>query len=140
MTLELMNEMIRELLELGKPVPKYVVDMPVAWSSKLYIANQLDEEKDTQRIYTILHDIYQEKMFRYDKYMHGAYETYIEQKVKFFLKLALLSIRVGQPPTESIPYIEEALVMLDGAESVYPYISPKEVSLVKEEVYSLINK
>ncbi|OOB78341.1 MAG: hypothetical protein ATN33_06900 [Epulopiscium sp. Nele67-Bin001] len=134
----MVNEIIVELQRKGRFIPKYIVSTPSVWQSRLYVANQLDESTDKERKYALLEDIYKEKTFRYNKDIHGAYETYIEEKVKFLLCLAKLSIEVGKPPENSIPYIEEALVMLDGAESVHPYINPKEVSSLQKEIYSMI--
>ncbi|OON92710.1 MAG: hypothetical protein ATN33_00650 [Epulopiscium sp. Nele67-Bin001] len=139
MQLEIINQVIGELQEAGKTVPKYVVDKPLTWISRLYVANQLDKETDKERVYTIMHDVYEEKNFRYSKDVHGAYEAYIEEKVKFLLKLAKLSINVGQPPEKSVPYIDEALLMLDGSESVHPYINPNKVKSLRDEVSGMIN-
>ncbi len=134
----MVNEIIVELQKKGRFIPKYILSTPSVWQSRLYVANQLDETSDKERKHALLEDIYKEKTFRYNKDIHGAYETYIEEKVKFLLSLAKLSIEVGKPPENSIPYIEEALLMLDGAESVHPYINPREVSLFHREVYSMI--
>ncbi len=136
----MVNEIIVELQNKGRFIPKYILTMPSVWQSRLYVANQLDENTDKERKYLLLEDIYKEKTFRYNKDIHGAYETYIEEKVKFLLNLAKLSLEIGKPPENSIPYIEEALVMLDGAESVHPYINLRDVSSFQREIYSMIKK
>ncbi|WP_069997298.1 hypothetical protein [Cellulosilyticum sp. I15G10I2] len=125
--------MIKDYLNARRKVlPEYVEQDPYHWNSRIYMAKLLQEIGNTQEAYIILRGIYEDNTFRFDKGIHGAYEEYIIEKVKFFQQLAQLSIEVTKEPAQSIPYLDEALIMLDGAESVYPYVDPKDIKLLKK--------
>lgn len=120
-----------------KLLPEYVKLDCFHWNSRLYMAKRLHEIGNTNEAYIILRGLYEDNTYRYDKDIHGTYEDYIVEKVKFFEQLAELSLEVTKEPAQSIPYLDEALIMLDGAESVYPYINPKDIALLKK---SYLNK
>lgn len=129
--------MIKEFLNAKKKVlPECVEEDPCHWNSRVYMAKVLQEIGNIKEAYTLLRSIYEDNSFRFDKGIHGAYEEYIIEKVKFFQQLAQLSIEVTKEPAQSIPYLDEALIMLDGAESVYPYVNPKDIMLLKKSYLS----
>ena len=130
---------IKEYLQVkGKVLPEYVKADYTHWSSRIYIAKLLNEMGDNQEAYRILRGIYEDNSFGFDKDLHGEYEEYIIQKVKFFEQLAKLSLEVTKEPAQSIPYLDEALIMLDEVESVYPYINPKEIALLKNAYLKML--
>lgn len=121
----------------GKVLPQYVEEAPLHWNSRLYIARTLEEIGKKDEAYAVLRRIYEENIFRFDKDIHGAYEEYIVEKVRFFQSLAKLSLEVTKESARSIPYLDEALIMLDGAESVYPYVDPKEIKSLRKMYLSM---
>ncbi|MDF2612936.1 MAG: hypothetical protein K0S71_722 [Clostridia bacterium] len=120
-----------------KILPEYVKQDCYHWNSRIYMAKLLHNIGDTKEAYTILRDIYEDNSFRFDKDIHGTYEDYIVDKVKFFEQLAQLSMEVTKEPAQSIPYLDEALIMLDGAESVYPYVNPKDIVSLKKSYINM---
>ncbi|ONI46033.1 hypothetical protein AN640_03965 [Candidatus Epulonipiscium fishelsonii] len=127
MNTELIYQVMKEIQQNGKTLPTYILSRPLHWTSRVYLASLLNQETECNKIYNILKDIYEENTFRYHKDIHGAYETYIEEKVQFLLTLASLNIKVTGKVKGSIKYLDEALTMLDAAESVKPYINLREV-------------
>ncbi|ONI38181.1 hypothetical protein AN639_08310 [Candidatus Epulonipiscium fishelsonii] len=127
MNIELIYEIIKDMQQNGTVLPSYILNKPLHWTSRVYLANLLNQETECNKVYNILKDIYEENTFRYHKDIHGAYETYIEEKVQFLLTLASLNIKVTGKAKGSIKYLDEALMMLDAAESVKPYINLTEV-------------
>ncbi len=125
------------LLAEGETLPQYVESDPMHWNSRLYIARTLQRLGKEQEAYSVMRKIYEENIFRFDKGIHGAYEEYIIEKVKFFESLAQLSLEVTHDPARSIPYLDEALIMLDGAESVYPYVNPTEITCLKKSYLAM---
>lgn len=108
------------------------------WNYSLYIAYRYKEEGHSEEAFHILRRIYEQNDFHYDKDIHGSYETYVIEKVTYLKELAKLSMVVTNKPERSLPYLDEALIMLDGYESVHPYISPKEVEELKDFYLSQI--
>lgn len=127
------------LQERQEKLPEFVEKDPVHWVSRLYVAKVLKKYDRLQDSYKILRSVYEENTFRYNKDIHGVYEDYIEEKVNFFKELAALSMITTNDARRSIPYLDEALIMLDGMESVHPYINPKEIEKLKEEYKAKIN-
>ncbi len=124
----------------NKALPEYVEQDPHHWYSRVYMAKMLKQQGNAEEAYTLLRSIYEDNTFRFDKGIHGAYEEYIIEKVRFFEQLARLSLEVTKEPERSIPYLDEALIMLDGAESVYPYVNPKDISVLKKSYLNMINE
>lgn len=87
----------------------------------------------------MIRSVYEENTFRYNKDIHGVYEDYIEEKVNFFKELARLSTIVTEDARRSIPYLDEALIRLEGMESGNPYMNPKEIEELKREYNEKIN-
>lgn len=108
------------------------------WHYALYAAYKHQEEGQLEEAYSLLRKIYEKNEFHYDKDIHGSYETYVIEKVTFLKELAKLSMDVTKKPQCSIPYLDEALIMLDSYESVHPYINPKEVKALKDNYISQI--
>lgn len=108
------------------------------WHYALYAAYKHQEEGQFEEAFSLLRKIYEKNEFHYDKDIHGSYETYVIEKVTFLKELAKLSIEVTKKPQRSIPYLDEALIMLDSYESVHPYINPKEVQKLKDYYMSQI--
>ncbi|PHV71568.1 hypothetical protein CS063_03095 [Sporanaerobium hydrogeniformans] len=125
------------LIQGGEVLPQYVDKEPLHWNSRLYMAQVLQKLGKKEEAYAVMRKIYEENIFRFDKGIHGAYEEYIVEKVRFFENLARLSFEVTHEPARSIPYLDEALIMLDGAESVYPYVSPSEIKHLKNTYLSI---
>ena len=67
-----------------------------------------------------------------------SYEDYVEEKVKYFVSLANLSYKVTGNPAQSIPYLDEALIAIDGEESSYPYIDRAEIKKLRDHYRSLV--
>lgn len=124
------------LIAKSKSLPEYVEEDPYHWNSRIYMARLLQEVGYKKEAYRILRGIYEDNTFRFDKGIHGAYEEYIIEKVRFVQQLAQLSIEVTKEPARSIPYLDEALIMLDGAESVYPYVNPSDILSLKKQYLS----
>lgn len=129
---EEMLELKNFLEERQERLPEFVEKDPVHWVSKVYVAKVLKKYDRLEDSYKILRSVYEANTFRYNKDIHGVYEDYIEEKVNFFKELARLSMIVTEDARRSIPYLDEALIMLDGMESVHPYINPKEIEELKE--------
>lgn len=110
------------------------------WLEQLKEAEVLEREEKYEEAYGILRAIYEKNIFRYDKIIHANYEDYIEGKVTFFVDLAKLSMLVTDKPAMSIPYLDEALIMLDGAESVLPYINIGDIEKLRKDYMRLAKK
>lgn len=132
-------ELKQYLEEKGEALPEFVEQNPTHWTARLYVANRLKKHNQVESVYKILREIYEENTFRYNKDIHAGYEDYIEEKVNFFKELADLSFKVTGEAKKSIPYLDEALIMLDGSESVNAYINPKEIQKLKEEFIAKMN-
>lgn len=107
------------------------------WSILLEEVRELKAQGQKEEAYYIARSIYESNTFRYDKAIHANYEHYIEEKVKFFLDLASLSMFVTDKPEQSIPYLDEALVLIDGSESVRPYIDLEEIKRTRRDYVQL---
>lgn len=123
----------------GETLPEFIKKNPKHWTTRLYIADKLKKHGQEEVVYKILREIYEENTFRYNKDIHAGYEDYIEEKVNFFKELADLSFKVTGEAKRSIPYLDEALIMLDGSESVNAYIDPKEIQRLKKEYIAKMN-
>lgn len=137
---------LNKILELKKfledkqeNLPEFVEKDPNHWTSRLYVAKVLKKYNEVEAVYKILRNIYEENTFRYNKDIHGGYEDYIEEKVNFFIELAQLSMTITGDARKSIPYLDEALIMLDGAESVNAYINPKDIQKLKDQYVAQIH-
>ncbi len=102
------------------------------WLELLKEAEALKEQQAYEEAYAILRKLYEQNTFRYDKIIHASYEDYIENKVAFFVDLAKLSMRITNDAAQSIPYIDEALIMMDASESISPFVSMKAIEELKE--------
>lgn len=106
--------------------------------TSLYIARQLEALERREEAYKILKTIYEGQLFEYDKGAYGIYEDYIEEKVKFLEHLAALNLEITKDVKTSICYIDEALILLDGEESVAPYIDIKQIKQIKKNYVTLL--
>ena len=97
------------------------------WMGRLFIGRELfNEYKEYEGAYAILKEIYLNNEIRHNRDLFGSYEDYIVEKVAFFKDMAELTYIITKEAAQSIPYIDEALIMLDGSESVGPYVDYKE--------------
>ena len=102
------------------------------WTGRLYIARALFKDyQEYDGAYVIMKEIYLDNEIRYSNDLFGSYEEYMEDKVTFFKDMAELTYIVTQEAARSIPFIDEALIMLDSSESVGPYIDEKEYERLK---------
>ncbi len=104
----------------------------------LYMGKQLEAEAKWEEAYKILKYINECRLFEYNKEAYGLYEDYVVEKVKFLEHLAILNLHVTGDVRSSIRYIDEALILLDGIESVAPYIDIKEVKNLKKQYVGLL--
>lgn len=107
------------------------------WIEQLKDAAALQKEEQYEQAYSILREMYEQNKVRYDKTIHSNYEDYIEDKVKFFVNLAKLSMMVTDEPARSIPYLDEALIMLDSSESILPYINIADIKKLHADYTAL---
>ncbi len=104
------------------------------WMGRLYLGRRLFKEyKEYEAAYNILKEIYLDNEIRHNRDLFGSYEDYIEEKVDFFKDMAELTYIVTKEAARSIPFIDEALIMLDGSESVGPYVDYKEFEKLKQD-------
>lgn len=85
-----------------------------------------------QESYETLKEAYDACIFNFHKDFYGTYEEYVIEKVKFLEQLAILAAEVKDNPLDSIKYLDEALFLLDSVESVYPYVSPREIEELRK--------
>ncbi len=103
------------------------------WLGRLFVGQTLFRDYNEYEVaYDILREIYLDNEIRYDRHLFGSYEDYIVEKANFYKDMAELSHIITKEAAQSIPYIDEALIMLDGFESVGPYISIKEIEKLRE--------
>lgn len=126
------------LEEQGCKLPEGVLYNEEHYLSKLYIARTLKKLDYEVEAYEIMRGMYEINEIRFDKTLYASYEDYIEEKVNFFVELAKLSYIVTEKPAQSIPYLDEALIMLDSQESAYPYISKNEIEKLKRDYMNLV--
>lgn len=126
------------LKEQGCKLPEGVVANGEHYLSKLYIARELKKLDYEVEAYEIMRAMYEINEIRFDKTLYASYEDYIEEKVKFFVELAKISYIVTEKPAQSIPYLDEALILLDSEESSYPYISKNEIEKLKKDYINLV--
>lgn len=136
MLAESLKDIEAYLEECGQSLPSYMMESVEDLS--LYIAKQLVHLGRKEEAYSILKEVYEENLFEYDKGAYGLYEDYVEDKVEFLEKLAALNLEVTQDVKMSIAYIDEALNLLDGEESVAPYIDIKAVKQIKKNYVNLL--
>lgn len=115
----------------GKMLPKFMEENVQHWSTRLYMGDMLYLLHKSQEAYELIKEVYEEKRFTFDKEMYSDYEEYLIEKVKFLMKLASLEIEVTGQVKKSIAYLDEAIALLDSAESVYPYVAPSEIEHLK---------
>ena len=112
------------LKEKGKMLPKYMEENMQHWSTRIYMGDMLYLLHKSKEAYELIKEVYEEKSFIFDKEMYSDYEEYLVEKVKFLMKLAALEVEVTGQVEKSIHY-------LDSAESVYPYVAPREIEHLK---------
>lgn len=104
------------------------------WMGRLYLGRALFRDyQEYEGAYDILKEIYLGNEIRHNRDWFGSYEDYIEEKVNFFKDMAELTYIVTKEAARSIPFIDEALIMLDSSESVGPYIDQKEFKQLKKD-------
>lgn len=104
------------------------------WLGKLYLGRTLFRDyEEYDGAYAILKEIYLGNEIRHNRDLFGSYEEYIEEKVNFFKDMAELTYIVTKEAARSIPFIDEALIMLDSSESVGPYVDQKEFEQLKRD-------
>lgn len=129
----------RQILENeGCTLPAGVLNNEGHYFSKLYIARALRDLEYNEEAYEIMRAMYEINEIRFDKTLYASQEDYIEEKVKFFVELAKLSFIVTEKPAQSIPYLDEALIRLDGEESSYPYISKSDIEKLRQDYINLV--
>lgn len=138
MLAESLKDIKTYLEECGQSLPSYMKESVEDLYVSLYIAKQLVHLGRKEEAYSLLKEVYEEDLFEYDKGAYGLYEDYVEDKVKFLERLAALNLEVTQDVKMSIMYIDEALNLLDGEESVAPYIDIKEVKKIKKNYVNLL--
>lgn len=119
------------LKEKGKMLPKYMEENMQHWSTRIYMGDMLYLLHKSKEAYELIKEVYEEKSFIFDKEMYSDYEEYLVEKVKFLMKLAALEVEVTGQVEKSIHYLDEAMALLDSAESVYPYVAPREIEHLK---------
>ena len=126
------------LEECGQSLPSCMIESVEDLYVSLYIAKQLVHLGKKEEAFSILKEVYEKDLFKYDKGAYGLYEDYVEDKVEFLERLAALNLEVTQDLKMSIAYIDEALNLLDGEESVAPYIDIKKVKQTKKNYVKLL--
>ncbi|MDA3734200.1 hypothetical protein PBV87_22255 [Niameybacter massiliensis] len=106
--------------------------------TKLYVAHKLESVDCNEEAYEILRGLYEKSAVRYDRHLFASYEDYLEEKVKYFVSLANLSYSLTGEAAKSLPYLDEALITLDGEESAYPYIDRDEIEKLRDHYRSLV--
>lgn len=111
------------------------------WMGRLFIGRLLFRNyKKYEPAYSIMKKIYLNNEIRYNRDLFGSYEDYIEEKVNFFKDMAELTYIITKEAAQSIPFIDEALIMLDSAESVSPYIDHKEFKNLRQQYVTMSMK
>ena len=129
MTLQELNKWIEYLKEKKDSWPAMLGDEEYMshWMGRLFIGRTLFREYgEYEGAYAILREIHLNNEIRHNRDLFGSYEDYIIEKVAFFKDMAELTYIITKEAAQSIPYIDEALIMLDGSESVGPYVDHKE--------------
>ena len=103
------------------------------WYEMLILARTLNSDGEKIKAYLIYKNIELDS-FKFDKYRYGTYEDYIVDKVRFLIEKAVLETEIASNQDGAIKYLERALELLDGMESVYPYINIKDVKVLKEKM------
>lgn len=104
------------------------------WMGRLYLGRALFRDyKEYEGAYAVLNEIYLANEIRHNRDWFGSYEDYIEEKVSFFKDMAELTYIVTNEAAQSVPFIDEALNMLDGSESVGPYVDINEFKQLKKD-------
>ncbi len=112
-----------------------VAEISANWYARLNLARHLKEEGNKEQAYLLFNAISNEKeAFRFDKYVYGTYEDYIVEKTKFLIEIALLELEVIGCSKGSIKYLDDALNLLDGMESVYPYVRIDEIEELRKRL------
>ncbi|NLI90257.1 MAG: hypothetical protein GX366_07625 [Epulopiscium sp.] len=136
MTLEEMKQWVEYVKSKDENWPSMLDDEDsiMHWTGRLYVGMELFKKyKEYDGAYKILKELHLANEIRYSSEYFGSYEEYIEEKVNFFIEMAELSYIVTKEAAQSIPYVDEALIMLDGSESVTPYVDAKEINKIKED-------
>ena len=104
------------------------------WMGRLYLGRALFRDyEEYDGAYAILNEIYLGNEIRHNRDWFGSYEDYIVEKVGFFKDMAELTYIVTKEAAKSVPFIDEALNMLDGSESVGPYVDLNEFKQLKKD-------
>ena len=132
-------EQYKQILETkGVVVDAGILKNEAHYFAKLYIAHKLEEVQCEKEAYEILRYLYEKSAVRFDKELFASYEDYVEEKVKYFVSLANLSYKVTGEPAKSLPYLDEALIAIEGEESAYPYIDRAEIKKLRDYYRSLV--
>lgn len=132
-------EYYKQILETkGQTIDGSMLENDTHYYTKIYIAYKLEEVGCNEEAYEILRALYEKGVVRFDKEFFASYEDYIEEKIKYFISLADLSYKVTGKAAQSIPYLDEALIAIDGEESSYPYIDRAEIKNLREHYRSLV--
>lgn len=140
MKTESLNSVKTYLEACGQSLPSYMTQSNEDLYVSLYIAKQLENLGEKEEAYKILKTIYEAHSFEYDKNVYGIYEDYVEEKTRFLETLAVLNLELTKDLKTSILYIDEALDLLDGEESIAPYVDIKKVKQMKQNYVSLLFK
>ena len=132
-------EHYKQILEAkGIVVDSGILKNEAHYFAKLYVAHKLAEVQCEEEAYEILRYLYEKSAVRFDKELYASYEDYVEEKVKYFVSLANLSYKVTGKAARSLPYLDEALIAIDGEESSHPYIDRAEIKKLRDYYRSLV--
>lgn len=111
------------------------------WMGRLFLGRILFRDyQEYDGAYFIMKEIYLQNEIRHNRDLFGSYEDYIEEKVNFFKDMAELTYIITKEAAQSIPYIDEALIMLDSSESILPYIDEKDFKQLKNSYLEMAKK
>lgn len=115
-----------------------MIETSANWYTRLNLARQLKESGNKEQAYLLLRSVSEEEdAFYFDKYRYGTYEDFIVEKTRFLIELALLELEVVGSAEGSMMYLDDALDLLDGMESVYPYIRIDEIETLRKTLWAL---
>ncbi|MEF9960537.1 MAG: hypothetical protein RR090_12260 [Niameybacter sp.] len=127
----------KNLQEKGIELEAGILKNEEHYFTKLCVAHKLEDAGCVQEAYEILRHLYETSAVRFDRHLFASYEDYLEEKVKYFVSLAQLSYTLTHNPAQSLPYLDEALITLDGEESAYPYIDRDDIEKLRNEYMNL---
>lgn len=136
MTLEEMKEWVECVKRNDENWPSVLNDEEyiLHWTGRLYVGQRLFKDcEEYDGAYKILRELYLNNEIRYSSECYGSYEEYIEEKVLFFVDMAMLTYLITKEASQSIPYMDDAINMLDASESVAPYIDIREIKEIRKD-------